>query len=105
WRWKRRRWCSSGRAPRAKAELEGIGAATAPGGMLPTRAWAARPVPNEVVAAAAPPGARGACNRTRRTPAMPITPKSFRYALNENTAVATITLNRPERLNALTFEV
>src|SRR5690606_2517404 len=36
---------------------------------------------------------------------MPITPKSFRYALNENTAVATITLNRPERLNALTFEV
>src|SRR5690606_31645506 len=26
-------------------------------------------------------------------------------ALNENTAVATITLNRPERLNALTFEV
>ena len=31
------------------------------------------------------------------------TPKSFRY--RENDAVATITLNRPERLNALTFEV
>src|SRR5690606_17297333 len=41
----------------------------------------------------------------RRTPAMPISPKSFLYALNEDTAVATITLNRPERLNALTFEV
>ncbi len=32
-------------------------------------------------------------------------PKSFLYDLDENTAVATITLNRPERLNALTFEV
>jgi enoyl-CoA hydratase/carnithine racemase len=36
---------------------------------------------------------------------MPLTPKSFLYALNPATAVATITLNRPERLNALTFEV
>ena len=36
---------------------------------------------------------------------MPINPKSFLYDLDENTAVATITLNRPERLNALTFEV
>ncbi len=32
------------------------------------------------------------------------TPKSFLYELTE-TGVATITLNRPERLNALTFEV
>ena len=32
-------------------------------------------------------------------------PKSFLYALDETTGVATITLNRPERLNALTFEV
>ena len=36
---------------------------------------------------------------------MPLTPKSLLYALNPATAVATITLNRPERLNALTFEV
>lgn len=36
---------------------------------------------------------------------MPLAPKSFRYALDEKTAVATITLDRPERLNALTFEV
>lgn len=32
-------------------------------------------------------------------------PKSFLYALDPDTGVATITLNRPERLNALTFEV
>ncbi len=32
-------------------------------------------------------------------------PKSFLYHLDAATAVATITLNRPERLNALTFEV
>lgn len=32
-------------------------------------------------------------------------PKSFLYALDEATGVATVTLNRPERLNALTFEV
>lgn len=32
-------------------------------------------------------------------------PKSFLYALDESAGVATITLNRPERLNALTFEV
>lgn len=36
---------------------------------------------------------------------MPIAPKSFRYELDSATAVATITLDRPERLNALTFEV
>jgi enoyl-CoA hydratase/carnithine racemase len=32
-------------------------------------------------------------------------PKSFLYALDAQTGVATITLNRPDRLNALTFEV
>ena len=32
-------------------------------------------------------------------------PNSFEYALDAETGVATITLNRPERLNALTFEV
>jgi enoyl-CoA hydratase/carnithine racemase len=32
-------------------------------------------------------------------------PKSFLYRLDPATGVATITLNRPERLNALTFEV
>ncbi len=36
---------------------------------------------------------------------MALNPKSFLYALDSATAVATITLNRPERLNALTFEV
>ncbi|HYM81254.1 MAG TPA: enoyl-CoA hydratase family protein [Candidatus Limnocylindria bacterium] len=36
---------------------------------------------------------------------MPIAPKSFLYALDAGTGVATVTLNRPERLNALTFEV
>src|SRR3954469_975959 len=36
---------------------------------------------------------------------MTLHPKSFLYALDSTTAVATITLNRPERLNALTFEV
>src|SRR5438094_4213539 len=36
---------------------------------------------------------------------MPIAARSFLYAVNPTTAVATITLNRPERLNALTFEV
>ncbi len=36
---------------------------------------------------------------------MPIEPKSFLYALDADAGVATITLNRPERLNALTFEV
>ena len=34
-----------------------------------------------------------------------IEPKSFLYALDSETGVATITLNRPDRLNALTFEV
>jgi enoyl-CoA hydratase/carnithine racemase len=34
-----------------------------------------------------------------------IAPKSFRYEFDRTTAVATITLDRPERLNALTFEV
>src|SRR5205809_2478704 len=36
---------------------------------------------------------------------MPFAPRSFLYPVNPATAVATITLNRPERLNALTFEV
>src|SRR3989441_11736738 len=36
---------------------------------------------------------------------MPIEPRSFLLASNAETGVATITLNRPERLNALTFEV
>ncbi|MBZ0111830.1 MAG: enoyl-CoA hydratase family protein [Thermoanaerobaculia bacterium] len=36
---------------------------------------------------------------------MAIVPKSFLYSLDEETGVATVTLNRPERLNALTFEV
>jgi enoyl-CoA hydratase/carnithine racemase len=34
-----------------------------------------------------------------------IQPRSFLYAVDSETGVATITLNRPERLNALTFEV
>ncbi len=36
---------------------------------------------------------------------MPLAPKSFLYQQDAATGVATITLNRPERLNALTFEV
>jgi enoyl-CoA hydratase/carnithine racemase len=36
---------------------------------------------------------------------MPITPQSFLYGADARTGVATITLNRPERLNALTFQV
>lgn len=36
---------------------------------------------------------------------MPIAPRSFLYEVDAATSVATITLNRPERLNALTFEV
>jgi enoyl-CoA hydratase/carnithine racemase len=36
---------------------------------------------------------------------MALNPRSFLYTLDSTTAVATITLNRPERLNALTFEV
>jgi enoyl-CoA hydratase/carnithine racemase len=36
---------------------------------------------------------------------MALSPRSFRYTADPATAVATITLDRPERLNALTFEV
>ena len=36
---------------------------------------------------------------------MTIQTKSFLYELEAETRVATITLNRPDRLNALTFEV
>jgi enoyl-CoA hydratase/carnithine racemase len=36
---------------------------------------------------------------------MALNPKSFLYTVDPATAVATITLNRPEKLNALTFEV
>ena len=36
---------------------------------------------------------------------MPIAPRSFRYAHDPESGVATLTLDRPERLNALTFEV
>ncbi|MEO5511480.1 MAG: enoyl-CoA hydratase family protein [Longimicrobiales bacterium] len=36
---------------------------------------------------------------------MSLNPKTFLYELDANTSVATVTLNRPERLNALTFEV
>jgi len=36
---------------------------------------------------------------------MTIAPKSFRYERDEAASVATITLDRPDRLNALTFEV
>ncbi len=36
---------------------------------------------------------------------MALNPKSFLYTIDSASAVATITLNRPERLNALNFEV
>ena len=36
---------------------------------------------------------------------MAVTPKTFLYEHDTETSVATITLNRPERLNALTFDV
>jgi enoyl-CoA hydratase/carnithine racemase len=36
---------------------------------------------------------------------MTLAPRSFQYALDAGTAVATLTLDRPDRLNALTFEV
>jgi enoyl-CoA hydratase/carnithine racemase len=36
---------------------------------------------------------------------MSLSPKSFLYRHDTTTGVATITLNRPDRLNALTFEV
>ena len=34
-----------------------------------------------------------------------IEPASFLFSLRDETGVATITLNRPDRLNALTFDV
>ena len=36
---------------------------------------------------------------------MPLKPKTFLYEMDSATGVATVTLNRPDRLNALTFEV
>ena len=36
---------------------------------------------------------------------MPLEPTTFRWEVDADTAVATLTLDRPERLNALTFEV
>ncbi len=36
---------------------------------------------------------------------MPLTAESFLHAHDSNTGVVTLTLNRPERLNALTFQV
>ncbi len=36
---------------------------------------------------------------------MSLQPSAFGYQQDAQTSVATITLNRPERLNALTFEV
>src|SRR5881398_331701 len=36
---------------------------------------------------------------------MPLAPESFLYQHDPQTGVATITLNRPEKLNALTFDV
>lgn len=36
---------------------------------------------------------------------MSLSPRSFAYELDASTSVATITLDRPDRLNALTFEV
>jgi len=36
---------------------------------------------------------------------MTLAPRSFQYTLDAATAVATLTLDRPDRLNALTFEV
>ncbi|NNM32163.1 MAG: enoyl-CoA hydratase, partial [Gemmatimonadetes bacterium] len=36
---------------------------------------------------------------------MAIAPESFLYELNGESGVATLTLNRPDRLNALTFQV
>src|SRR5207247_679969 len=36
---------------------------------------------------------------------MPLAPQSFLYRHDRHTGVATITLNRPDRLNALTFDV
>lgn len=36
---------------------------------------------------------------------MAIAPKGFLYELDRKTGVATLTLNRPEKLNALTFEI
>src|SRR5258705_12562624 len=43
--------------------------------------------------------------RSDRERRMTVTARSFLYELDAESGVATITLNRPERLNALTFEV
>ena len=48
---------------------------------------------------------QGTVRPLSRSPTIPLNPKSFIYRLDAASAVATITLNRPERLNALTFEV
>src|SRR3989449_731263 len=44
-------------------------------------------------------------DRHPETSRMPLAPKSFLYQLDPHSGVATITLNRPEKLNALTFDV
>src|ERR1051326_1263403 len=52
-------------------------------------------------------GRRGSVGRDRGHggDSMTLAPKSFLYSADAATGVATITLNRPERLNALTFQV
>ncbi len=51
-------------------------------------------------------GARASAKSdTDDRPPMALSPESFLYGLNAETGVATLTLNRPDRLNALTFQV